>query len=107
MKRITNSMVVMTILVMLGCAPMMSQVRIDGTSIYAGQSSDSVERAVGSPNVVSSGIFCKNSIHFFGFSPGRNTVEWVYIRSGVSTVIYLDSGRVIQIGQVPTEKIKR
>jgi len=81
----------------------------NGTKIYKGQSADSVERALGSPDVVSSGRYtCKNATNLpFGVMPGMNSVEWVYIGPAYSTIIYLDHGMVSYVHQIPTSKVRR
>jgi len=77
-------------------------------SIYQGQSADSVIRTLGNPDVVSSGIFCKNKGNIgFGIRTARNTVEWVYVGTSNSTVIYLDHGLVSIVYNIPTSRIKR
>jgi hypothetical protein len=77
-----------------------------GTKIYKGQSADSVERALGSPDVVSSGDYlCKNSRNLpFLVSP--NSIEWVYFCPDYSTIIYLDHGMVSYVHQIPTSKVR-
>jgi hypothetical protein len=99
--------------VLVGCAgldPNRGQQAIHGgSSIYKGQSTDSVEKVLGAPDVVSSGrYFCKNASSLpFGVMPGDNTVEWVYIGVGQSTVVYFDNGRVVYVHQIPSSQVRR
>ena len=102
-------------LTLAGCAELAKsmyggqQAAHKGANIYKGQSTDSVEKALGSPDVVSSGQYaCKNASSLpFGVMPGRNTVEWVYIDDPYSTVIYFDFGRVNYVHQIPTSQVRR
>jgi len=102
-------------LTLTGCAELQKsmyggqQAAHKGANIYKGQSTDSVEKALGSPDVVSSGKYtCKNSSSLpFGQMPGTNTVEWVYIDDPYSTAIYFDSGRVVYVHKIPTSQVIR
>jgi hypothetical protein len=114
MKRTSIIVVVLVAALLSGCAGLGEslyrgqQASHSGTQIYKGQSADSVEKALGSPDVVSSGIFCKNAGNLpFGVMPAKNTVEWVYIGPTYSTLIYLDQGRVSYIHQIPNSQVRR
>jgi len=98
-----------TLLFLLGCAGVQrGQQAVHGhVSIYKGQSADSVERQLGPPNAVSSGIFCLNARSLpFGITPGASTIEWVYFAPVYSTIIYLDGGRVAYVHQIETSKVR-
>lgn len=114
MKKASIILVVLAAVLVSGCAGLGEslyggqQASHNGVQIYKGQSADSVEKALGSPDVVSSGLFCKNAGNLpFGVMPANNTVEWVYIGSTYSTLIYLDLGRVSYVHQIPTSKVRR
>lgn len=99
--------------VLVGCAGLDlnrgQQASHNGINIYKGQSNDSVEKALGAPDVVSSGkFFCKNASSLpFGIMLGNNTVEWVYIGGSQATVVYFDNGRVAYINQIPSSQVRR
>ena len=79
-----------------------------GQSIYQGQSNDSIEKALGAPDVVSQGWAIKN--WWAGenwITPGELTVEWVYLGETDSLIVWLDMGMVRRVCVVPTEKVKR
>ena len=98
-----------------GCAAIGESLRVghqashNGVQIYKGQSVESIERALGPPNVVSSGgPLCKNATNLpFGTSPGWNAIEWVYIGPVYSTIIYTANGNVCYVHQIPTSKVRQ
>lgn len=112
-----NSFFYITILLIFlaGCAGVNQslyggqQISHNGKMIYKGQSVDSVERALGAPDVVSSGqYFCKNASNLpWGVMLARNTIEWVYIGPAYSTLIYIDHGMVSYVHQIPSSKVIR
>uniref|UniRef100_A0A6M3IFF6 Lipoprotein n=1 Tax=viral metagenome TaxID=1070528 RepID=A0A6M3IFF6_9ZZZZ len=108
MKLVKVLLIIIMVNFIIGCAGLLNQgleASHGGTKIYKGQSADSVERALGSPDIISSGILCKNTP--FGFLTTRNTIEWVYIGSTCSTIIYLSRGMVTHVFQNDTNKIRR
>lgn len=100
-------------ILLAGCAtnaPMAGpqNLKFNDQNIYQGQSNDSVEKALGSPDIVSQGFGVKN--WWAGgswYTPGEKTIEWVYLGEKESLIIWLDAGMIARICKVPTEDIKR
>jgi len=95
-----------------GCSPvpMAGPQRINfcGHGIYQGQSSESIEKELGPPDIVSMGSYPKNSwAGGVWFVPGTRTIEWVYLDMENSLILWLDSGMVGRLCVVPTSKIRR
>jgi hypothetical protein len=83
------------------------RIKFKGAKIFQGQSNDSVEKALGAPDIVSEGPYVKNEwVGGYMITTGQLTVEWVYLGNQDSLIIWLDRGMVRRICVVPTSKVK-
>jgi len=89
-----------------GCSTMRSTAIFRDQKIFAGQSNDSVEKSLGAPDLVGIGPFYQFMRIDPWVSPGRYSIEWIYLGPKESLILGLDFGMVRGIWLVDTAKIK-
>lgn len=121
MKRLSISLILIILIIITGCETInnvtnklsnatskYAQGTHNGIQIYEGQSAESLEKALGAPDVVSSGMFSKNANNVrFLYRPMLYTTEWVYIGPEYSTIVYIFKGKVSSVHKIPTSKVNR
>ena len=93
-----------------GCSSVQSTVTFRDQKIVVGQSSDSVERLLGQPDLANSARLnywnLKVSKIDPWISPGRFTIEWVYWDNPESLLLWLEGNAVQGIWLAETSRIK-
>jgi hypothetical protein len=104
-----KKMIIFSILIFVsGCSSAQTITTFRGKTIFAGQSNDSVEKALGQPDwALNAQIrkydFKANKIDF-GIYPGSITIEWGYWDQPKTLIIWLEGNSVRAIWLADTSK---
>ena len=91
-----------------GCSTSLTQAEFRGQKVFVGQSTDAVEKSIGSPDYVSNNRYSMLAAPGIDpwVYPGTLTIEWVYIDRGKSLIVWFDFGHVRVLWLVETTKIE-
>jgi len=106
MKKLLVSIVIAGMLISVGgCMPSQSSANFRGQRITIGQSNDSVENKLGSPDWAAMNYSMKMASKFTGLIWGPRTIEWGYSDRPKSLVLWHEYGSILAIWLVDTNQL--
>jgi len=93
-------------LVLSGCMPGQTVANFRGKRIVVGQSNDSVQEQLGTPDWAAMNYRMVMAGHFTGWTYSSKTIEWVYWDNPKSLVLWFEHGTIYVIWHVETKKIR-
>lgn len=105
MKKVV-CIVCIVLFVLSGCMQSQTVAVFRGKRIVVGQSNDSVEKQMGSPDWVAMNFRMQMARHWTGWTYSPQTIEWGYRDSFKSLVLWFEHGTVYVIWLVENSKLQ-